>query len=147
MIGVTDSAGAAGSGSGRARFVAWVLPAEPGAVRVVRSQVREALDGWGLTPLCDVTVLLVSELVTNALRHASGPIGVRMYARRERAARDPVLLVEVSDPLADPPRERVAAPEDESGRGLQLVAHSALRWGARSNAGGKTVWFELALPG
>ena len=147
VIGVTDSAAAAGSGPERPGFVEWVLPADPGAVRVVRAQVREALDRWGLAPLCDVTVLLVSELVTNALRYASGPIGVRMYARRERAAGDPVLLVEVSDPLADPPRERVAAPEDESGRGLRLVAHSALRWGARSDVAGKTVWFELAVPG
>jgi anti-sigma regulatory factor (Ser/Thr protein kinase) len=147
VIGVTDGAGADGSGPGRPGFAEWVLPAEPGAVRVVRSQVREALDGWGLAPLCDVTVLLVSELVTNALRHASGPIGVRMYARRERAEGDRVLLVEVSDPLADPPRERVAAPEDEGVRGLQLVARSALRWGARTDVTGKTVWFELALPG
>ncbi|MFI1333842.1 ATP-binding protein [Streptomyces sp. NPDC020845] len=147
VIGVTDGAGAAGSGPGRPGSAEWVLPAEPGAVRVVRSQVREALECWGLAPLGDMTVLLVSELVTNALRHASGPIGVRMYARRERAAGGPVLLVEVSDPLTDPPRERVATPEDESGRGLQLVARSALRWGARAGATGKTVWFELALPG
>lgn len=70
-----------------------------------------------------------------------------MYARRERPAAGPVLLVEVSDPLSDPPRERVAAPEDEGGRGLQLVARGALRWGARRDGAGKTVWFELALPG
>ncbi|MER6140825.1 ATP-binding protein [Streptomyces sparsogenes] len=147
VIGVTDSAGGAGFRPGGPGVAEWVIPAEPGAVRVVRSQVRQALDDWGLAPLCDVTVLLVSELVTNALRHASGPIGVRMYARRERAAAEPVLLVEVSDPLADPPRERVTAPEDEGGRGLQLVARSALRWGARRDGAGKTVWFELALPG
>ncbi|MEU5102379.1 ATP-binding protein [Streptomyces sp. NPDC021354] len=147
VIGVTDSSGAPGSGSGGPGFVEWVFPADPVAVRVVRSRVRQALDGWGLTPLGDVTMLLVSELVTNALRHASGPIGVRMYALRERAAADPVLLVEVSDPLADPPRERVAALEDEGGRGLQLVASSALRWGSRRDGAGKTVWFELALPG
>lgn len=105
------------------------------------------LDGWGLTSLGDVTMLLVSELVTRALRHASGRIGVRMYALRERAAAGPVLLVEVSDPLADPPHERMAAPEDKGGRGLRLVARSALRWGSRRDGAGKTVWFELALPG
>ncbi len=59
---------------------------------------------------------------------------------------DGVLRVEVSDPLPDPPRERVARPDDEDGRGLQLVASAARRWGTRPGEAGKTVWFELALP-
>ncbi|WP_234481037.1 ATP-binding protein, partial [Streptomyces sp. MBT56] len=59
----------------------------------------------------------------------------------------PGLLVEVSDPLPDPPTERSAGPDDEGGRGLQLVACSARRWGTRRGKSGKTVWFELALPG
>lgn len=54
--------------------------------------------------------------------------------------------MEVSDPLPDPPRERVARPDDEDGRGLQLVASAARRWGTRPGEAGKTVWFELALP-
>lgn len=125
----------------------WDFPADPGAVRTARSVVRAQLGDWGLTPLGDVTALLVSELVTNSLRHASGPIGVRLVRPL-----DPLgsLLVEVSDPLPDPPLARMATLDDEGGRGLQLVARSSRRWGTRpgrTGRTGKTVWFELALPG
>ncbi|MFE2214837.1 ATP-binding protein [Streptomyces canus] len=135
MIGVIDTEG---------DCAAWTFPADPGAVRAARTAVRNRLSAWNLDGLADVAALLVSELVTNALRHATGPIGVRLV--RPDAA-DGVLLVEVSDPLPDPPRERVAGLEDESGRGLQLVAHAARRWGTRPGATGKTVWFELSVPG
>ncbi|MEU5347031.1 MULTISPECIES: ATP-binding protein [unclassified Streptomyces] len=121
----------------------WTFPADPGAVRTARTAVRGQLHAWGLDSLGDVTALLVSELVTNSLRHATGPIGVRLVRPPEPMG---VLLVEVSDPLPDPPRERDAEPEDESGRGLQLVANSSRRWGTRPGGKGKTVWFELALP-
>lgn len=132
----------------------WAFPAEPGAVRTARHAVRGQLRSWGLDSVGDVTVLLVSELVTNSLRYASGPIGVRLE-RREQAGEGPpeslaeggALLVEVSDPLPDPPRERVAKADDEGGRGLHLVAATAQRWGTRHGKSGKTVWFELALPG
>jgi two-component sensor histidine kinase len=116
-------------------------------VRAARCLVRQTLDDWGLSALGDVTALLVSELVTNALRYASGPIGLRMYARRETGAPRSVLIVEVSDPLADPPHARTASPENESGRGLELITRAALRWGTRRGRAGKTVWFELPLPG
>ncbi|MGW3425171.1 ATP-binding protein [Streptomyces phaeochromogenes] len=121
----------------------WTFPADPGAVRTARTVVRGQLHAWDLDSLADVTALLVSELVTNSLRHATGPIGVRLVRPSEPMD---VLLVEVSDPLPDPPRERDAEPEDESGRGLQLVANSSRRWGTRPGGKGKTVWFELALP-
>ncbi|WP_329022954.1 ATP-binding protein [Streptomyces sp. NBC_00690] len=125
----------------------WTFPAEANAVRTARHAVRDTLNAWGLdSGARDVTVLLVSELVTNSLRYASGPIGVRL-AHREPAEGPPSLLVEVSDPLPDPPTERVAAHDDEGGRGLQLVAGSARRWGTRRDTEGKTVWFELALAG
>lgn len=138
VIGVIDTEG---------DCAAWDFPADPGAVRTARSVVREQLGDWGLAPLGDVTVLLVSELVTNSLRHASGPIGVRLV---RPAGPLGTLLVEVSDPLPDPPLARVAAPDDEGGRGLQLVARSSRSWGTRpgrTGSTGKTVWFELALPG
>jgi anti-sigma regulatory factor (Ser/Thr protein kinase) len=141
VIGVIDTDG---------ECAEWAFPAEPGAVRTARHAVRGALRSWGLDAVGDVTVLLVSELVTNSLRYASGPIGVRLERRNpaeEGLADDPALLVEVSDPLPDPPRERVADAEDEGGRGLHLVAVSARRWGTRHGKSGKTVWFELALPG
>ncbi|MDQ0686036.1 anti-sigma regulatory factor (Ser/Thr protein kinase) [Streptomyces achromogenes] len=121
----------------------WTFPADPGAVRTARRAVREQLRDWGLDSVGDLAALLVSELVTNALRHATGPIGVRLV---RPAHLEGVLLVEVSDPLPDPPRERIARPEDESGRGLQLVASSSRRWGTRPGDTGKTVWFELAVP-
>lgn len=134
VIGVIDTEG------DRAE---WTFPADPGAVRTARAVVRGRLRDWSLDSLADLAALLVSELVTNSLRHATGPIGVRLV--RPAGLRD-VLLVEVSDPLPDPPRERVARPDDESGRGLQLVAHSSRRWGTRPGEAGKTVWFELAVP-
>ncbi|MEW1826688.1 ATP-binding protein [Streptomyces sp. NPDC088196] len=124
--------------------VEWTFPAEPGAVRTARTAVRAQLRDWDLDALADIAALLVSELVTNALRHATGPIGVRLVRPVGPAG---VLLVEVSDPLPDLPRERVARPEDESGRGLQLVAGACVRWGTRPGETGKTVWFELAVPG
>ncbi|MGW6401088.1 ATP-binding protein [Streptomyces sp. NPDC055134] len=135
MIGVIDTDG---------ECAEWVFPEEPGAVRSARAAVRGQLGVWDLDSLGDVTELLVSELVTNALRHASGPIGVRLLRSAEPAD---TLRVEVSDPLPDPPLERVAGPDEESGRGLQLVAGSARRWGTRPGDTGKTVWFELSLPG
>ncbi|MCX5073581.1 ATP-binding protein [Streptomyces sp. NBC_00513] len=141
MIGVIDTDG---------ECAEWAFPAEPGSVRTARHAVRGKLRAWGLDSVGDVTVLLVSELVTNSLRYASGPIGVRLERRDsavEDAAASPALLVEVSDPLPDPPRERVATPDDEGGRGLHLVSVSAQRWGTRHGKSGKTVWFELALPG
>ncbi|MEI7030671.1 ATP-binding protein [Streptomyces pratensis] len=161
MIGVIETEGDCAE---------WTFPAEPGSVRSARHAVRDALGSWGLdTAVGDMTVLLVSELVTNSLRYASGPIGVRLVRDRPggpgngsgrltgdlstavrvdgRPPAAPGLLVEVSDPLPDPPTERSAGPSDEGGRGLQLVACSARRWGTRRGKSGKTVWFELALPG
>ncbi|MFI6443250.1 SpoIIE family protein phosphatase [Kitasatospora sp. NPDC050543] len=118
----------------------WTLPAEPTAVSRARRLVRAALAEWGVEELTDVAELLVSELVTNSVRYASAPIGVRLTL-------GDTLMVEVSDPLPDPPRERHAAEADEGGRGLELVRRMALRWGARAEGMGKVVWFEQALPG
>ncbi|MFD4948265.1 ATP-binding protein [Streptomyces sp. NPDC058239] len=142
MIGVIDTEGDCAE---------WTFPAVPGAVRSARHAVHEALRGWGLdAAVGDMTVLLVSELVTNSMQYTSGPIGVRLlrpHLNGHAPAARPGLLVEVSDPLPDPPTERMAGPDDEGGRGLQLVACSARRWGTRRGKTGKTVWFELALPG
>ncbi|MEU5145287.1 ATP-binding protein [Streptomyces sp. NPDC021139] len=139
VIGVRD-----GVSDGEGDCAEWIFPAAPDAVRTARSLVRRTLDDWRLDSVGDIAALLVSELVTNALRHATGPIGVRVV--RDPAGVAGVLLVEVSDPLPDPPRERAARPDDEDGRGLQLVATAARRWGTRPGEAGKTVWFELALP-
>jgi anti-sigma regulatory factor (Ser/Thr protein kinase) len=133
VIGVLDTEG---------ECAEWTFPADPGAVRTARTAVRTQLRAWGLDELGDVAALLVSELVTNSLRHATGPIGVRVV----RPVGATALLVEVSDPLPDLPCERAAGPDEEGGRGLRLVASSSRRWGTRPGDSGKTVWFELALP-
>ncbi|MFB6889684.1 SpoIIE family protein phosphatase [Kitasatospora sp. NPDC056327] len=129
-----------GHGQAGTPTAGWTLPAEPTAVSRARRLVRAALAEWGVEELTDTAELLVSELVTNAVRYASAPIGVRLTLGE-------TLLVEISDPLPDPPRERHAAEADEGGRGLELVARLALHWGARAEGMGKVVWFEQALPG
>lgn len=127
--------------------VEWSFPAQPDAVRAARHAVRDTLREWKLdAAVRDMTVLLVSELVTNSQRYTAGPIGVRLRRRQENGV-PPALLVEVSDPLPDLPTEKAARPEDEGGRGLYLVACSARRWGTRRGRTGKTVWFELPLTG
>lgn len=112
----------------------WSFPAVPGSVRSARHAVRDALHVWGLdAAVGDVAVLLVSELVTNSLRYADGPIGVRLV-RPQPDGEGPgsrtagqALLVEVSDPLPDAPTERMAGPEDEGGAGCSswLVLRAA----------------------
>ena len=91
-----------------------------------------------------MAALLVSELVTNSLRYASGPIGVRLVRPARTAApcwwRSPTRS-------RTRPASAIADPDDEGGRGLQLVARSSRRWGTRRGEAGKTVWFELAVPG
>ncbi|MFE9169430.1 ATP-binding protein [Streptomyces kebangsaanensis] len=135
VIGVIDTDG---------HCAEWTFPADPGAVRTARAAVRGQLRDWHLESLGDTASLLVSELVTNSLQHAAGPIGVRLLRPEGLPG---VLLVEVSDPLPGLPREQPARPDDESGRGLQLVASTSRRWGTRPDSTGKTVWFELAVPG
>ncbi|MDR3032629.1 MAG: SpoIIE family protein phosphatase, partial [Kitasatospora sp.] len=129
-------------GEGRAEepTAGWTLPAEPTAVSRARRLVRGTLADWGAEELTDTAELLVSELVTNAVRYASAPIGVRLTL-------GDLLLVEISDPLPDPPRERHAGAGDEGGRGLELVRRLALRWGTRAEGLGKVVWFELSNTG
>jgi PAS domain S-box-containing protein len=118
----------------------WTLAAEPTAASRARRLVRAVLLDWGLAPLLDTAELLVSELVTNAVRYSEAPIGLRL----NRTAQ--ALLVEVSDPLPDPPLERSSEGTDEGGRGLQLVHQLADSWGTRAEGAGKVVWFEQGLP-
>ncbi|MFC1400884.1 MULTISPECIES: SpoIIE family protein phosphatase [Streptacidiphilus] len=140
-LGSSGSAGGAPAGAPDPSplTVAWTLAAEPTAASRARRLVRSTLLDWGLLPLLDTAQLLVSELVTNSVRYAEAPIGLRLSRGR-------TLLVEVSDPLADPPLERDSAGTDEGGRGLQLVHRLADRWGTRAEGTGKVVWFEQALP-
>ncbi|MEU2161736.1 SpoIIE family protein phosphatase [Streptomyces sp. NPDC019208] len=117
----------------------WRLPREPRSVGRARELARAQLSAWDLDPLVDTVELLVSELVTNALRYGEGEIRLRLL-------RDRTLVCEVWDAGLVQPRRRRARDTDEGGRGLQLVGLLSAAWGSRRTPRGKTVWFELALP-
>ncbi|MFD5325672.1 SpoIIE family protein phosphatase [Streptomyces sp. NPDC127092] len=117
----------------------WRLPREPRSVGRARELARAQLTAWELEPLVDTVELLVSELVTNALRYGEGEIRVRLL-------RDRTLVCEVWDAGLVQPRRRRAKDTDEGGRGLQLVGLLSAAWGSRRTPRGKTVWFELQLP-
>ncbi|MGW6565408.1 SpoIIE family protein phosphatase [Streptomyces sp. NPDC054975] len=117
----------------------WRLPREPRSVGRARELARAQLTAWDLDALVDTVELLVSELVTNALRYGEGEIRLRML-------RDRTLVCEVWDAGLVQPRRRRARDTDEGGRGLQLVGLLSAAWGSRRTPRGKTVWFELPLP-
>ncbi|MGW6138341.1 SpoIIE family protein phosphatase [Streptomyces sp. NPDC055140] len=117
----------------------WTLPREPRSVGRAREFTRAQLTQWDLEPLVDTTELLVSELVTNALRYGEGEIRLRLLLDR-------TLVCEVWDAGLVQPRRRRARDTDEGGRGLQLVGLLSASWGSRRTPRGKTVWFELPLP-
>lgn len=121
------------------RVVSWELPADPALVAEARAFTDRRLLSWGLEPLSFATELIVSELVTNAIRHACGPIALRLiYAES--------LICEVSDGSLSAPHLRRARTNEEGGRGLFLVAQLGSRWGTRYGRAGKTVWVEQTLP-
>ncbi|TXS20896.1 PAS domain S-box protein [Streptomyces sp. ms191] len=117
----------------------WRLPREPRSVGRARELARAQLTAWDLEALVDTVELLVSELVTNALRYGEGEIRLRLL-------RDRTLVCEVWDAGLVQPRRRRARDTDEGGRGLQLVGLLSEAWGSRRTPRGKTVWFELPLP-
>ncbi|NEB73692.1 SpoIIE family protein phosphatase [Streptomyces sp. SID14478] len=115
----------------------WELGTELSEVPRARELVRQQLAEWGLLSVEDTAVLLVDELVTNAVRHASsGPVQLRLV-------RSGTLLCEVEDTAQALPTLLSAGPGDEFGRGLRVVARLAREWGASRTATGKTVWCEL----
>ncbi|ATL80373.1 putative regulatory protein phosphatase [Streptomyces malaysiensis subsp. malaysiensis] len=116
-----------------------VLPDDPRAAGQAREFVRERLDVWGLDELAITTELLASELVGNVIRHAEGPIRLRLLNSR-------CLTCEVYDGSLSTPRIRHAAYTDEGGRGLQLVSALSRRWGARYLRDGKCIWTEQDIP-
>jgi serine phosphatase RsbU (regulator of sigma subunit) len=120
------------------RIATWDLPADPALVSGMRADVTHRLTDWGLGHAVFSAELLLSELVTNAIRHASGPIRVRVIHGR-------ALIFEVSDTSSTAPHLRHASATDEGGRGLFLVAQLARAWGTRHTAGGKVIWAECAL--
>lgn len=125
-------------------IASWELPSDPAVVSGARAMATRQLAAWGLEDLAITTELVVSELVTNAIRHAAGPIRLRLI-------RQSVLICEVFDASNTSPRLRHARTTDEGGRGLFLVAQLTRRWGTRYIPGGKLIWAEQelrpALPG
>ncbi|MFE1765551.1 SpoIIE family protein phosphatase [Streptomyces angustmyceticus] len=123
-----------------ARHVAsWDLPADPAVVGNARALAGRQLSEWGMDELLFTTELIVSELVTNAIRHAAGPITLRLI-------RQDALICEVSDGSSTSPRLRHARTTDESGRGLFIVAQLTRRWGTRYTPAGKVIWTEQSMP-
>ncbi|MGY5117569.1 SpoIIE family protein phosphatase [Streptomyces sp. 900105755] len=122
-----------------AQVASWDLPNELVTVPAARQLATRQLRQWGLEALETPVESIVSELVTNAIRHGNGSSRLRLIQHR-------VLTCEVSDTGTGRPRLRHPSPLDEHGRGLHLVARLSRRWGSRSAADGKVVWAEQDLP-
>ncbi|SDP08386.1 PAS domain S-box-containing protein [Streptomyces sp. cf386] len=117
----------------------WDIPADPALVAPIRKQAVEQLDTWALSEVSFTVELVVSELVTNAIRYGIHPIRLRLI---HDAA---TLICEVSDTSHTAPHLRRAKTFDEGGRGLLLVAQLTQRWGSRHTTEGKTIWAEIGL--
>jgi PAS domain S-box-containing protein len=122
------------------RMASWQLPEDPRAAGQARKHIREQLQVWDLDDLTMSTELIGSELVGNVVRHAKGPVHLRLL-------RSTSLICEVSDGSLTTPHVRRASETDEGGRGLQLVAALSQRWGTRYTAAGKYIWTEQTLSG
>lgn len=120
------------------RIATWELPADPAFVGEVRASALGRLADWGLDEAAFAAELILSELVTNAIRHGAGPIRVRLL-------HDRTLICEVSDSSNTAPHLRRAASTDEGGRGLFLVAQLSQAWGTRYLPQGKVIWAECGL--
>lgn len=120
------------------RVRTWQVPSDPAAVAVARRLASEQLAAWALEEQVFATELIVSELVTNAIRYGAPPIQLRLICHD-------TLICEVSDGSNTAPHLRQARVFDEGGRGLLLVAQVSERWGSRQTSAGKTIWTEQRL--
>ncbi|MDO0916561.1 SpoIIE family protein phosphatase [Streptomyces sp. DT2A-34] len=114
------------------------IPPDPAVVSRARAYASDQLAAWGLEEMVFSTELMVSELVTNAIRYGKGPIQLRLIL-------ESALTCEVSDTSSTAPHMRRARAFDEGGRGLLLVAQIAARWGTRHSRDGKVIWAEQPL--
>jgi hypothetical protein len=117
----------------------WFLEPEDISPSKARQRVRNALIRWGLEDLNDSVELLVSEVVTNAVRHSARPVTLRLL-------RTDVLRCEVGDDSPQLPRTRQLRAGETDGLGLYLVNKPSRRWGVTRLSTGKVVWFECSLP-
>ncbi|MFJ8857854.1 SpoIIE family protein phosphatase [Streptomyces sp. NPDC102451] len=120
-------------------YASWDLPTDPAVVSNARKRAAAQLTAWGLDDAVFTTELVVSELVTNAIRYGGDPIRLRLI-------RNTALICEVFDGSSTAPHLRRARIFDEGGRGLLLVASLTERWGTRYSSIGKTIWAEQPLP-
>ncbi|MGC9543623.1 SpoIIE family protein phosphatase [Streptomyces sp. UG1] len=121
------------------RVADWDVPSDPAALGPLRAACARRLEAWGLDEIAFTTELILSELVTNAIRYGGDPIRLRLLYDRDS------LICEVSDGSSTSPHLRRAATTDEGGRGLFLVAQFARRWGTRYTDRGKVIWSEQSL--
>ncbi|MDI3419196.1 SpoIIE family protein phosphatase [Streptomyces luteolus] len=121
------------------RVAEWDVPDDPAAVSRVRADATRKLADWDLDEAAFATELIVSELVTNAIRYGSEPIRLRLLHDLGS------LICEVADGSSTSPHLRRAKSTDEGGRGLFLVARFAHRWGTRYTGRGKVIWTEQSL--
>ena len=143
MAGHLSGSGAAqarpGIGGGECRAFSMTLPVHRLAARLPRRAIQDTLASWGLNHLEETAVLLVSELVGNAVRYSCADlvleVGLEACGTR--------LRVEVLDANPNPPLPRAPAALDESGFGFVLIEALADKWGVRETAAGKGVWVEL----
>ncbi|MEU4405168.1 ATP-binding protein [Streptosporangium sp. NPDC023963] len=122
-----------------ARRASWPLPPIPASVPRARRLICGQLAEWGIGEQGEIARLLVSELVTNALRHAWGPIRLAV------SYQEGMLRCEVDDANPALPYVRDAHEDDEGGRGLYLLDLLSARWGSERTSLGKVSWFELAI--
>ncbi|MGJ5752218.1 anti-sigma regulatory factor (Ser/Thr protein kinase) [Streptomyces puniciscabiei] len=115
----------------------WPLPRALTSAGRARRLVTAQLSQWALTDLAETAELLVSEVVTNALRHTRGPLRLNLRVRDSR------LTCEVEDTESAVPLRSVVDAAAEGGRGTDLLDLLADAWGSTETPTGKTIWFEL----
>lgn len=122
------------------RIATWELAHDRTTPAISRTLVRDRLDGWGVDEATtDATELIVSELITNAVRYGTPPLHLRLILDR-------TLTCEVHDSSRVSPHLRHARTVDEGGRGLFIVSRLAAHWGTRYSSDGKALWTEQELP-
>ncbi|MEU2718204.1 SpoIIE family protein phosphatase [Streptomyces sp. NPDC007205] len=131
---------------GPEQVAVWDVPRDPAAVAPARAACVRRLTEWGLERVAFTAELILSELITNAIRYGTAPIAVRLLRTiPTRSPSEGTLIFEVSDGSSTSPRLRRAKVTDEGGRGLFLVAQFAERWGTRYTPTGKVIWAEQTL--
>ncbi len=121
------------------KVATWRFPPQPQQVSVARRRVRDTLTAWGLDPLCDTTELLAGELLTNAIRHTTHPVGLRLV-------HTDTLLCEVTGDQQITPMLPHTPGTQASHCAITLLQKLATRWGCSDTSTGRTVWFESNLP-